>query len=299
MVTLQRARWSLWPKRNNEASGAVNELDLSHRLDSSHSEGFLDESYSSKLTAKTEETDDGLLASRRFSDCGKDFALPPIIKEKEEIGEDQEVKPQKEQEEEEVTEQAERCEGEPSLESISPLKRKSVRFSTAEVREHPICLGDNPGSYRGVPISISWECCKTIIFSVNDFEERTRREIHQFRMDPLNRVLALKRMGYSGKEIKEGTAAANRIRVGRQRTKETLRLTPVFEYSELLKRAIRNFTVCRAAKRQERKLLEPYKRTSLYLYLEAAKVNSIQQDSLNDSLNFFVLKHGVQRSRSS
>merc|ERR1712183_771470 len=106
--------------------------------------------------------------------------------------------------------------------------------------------------------------------------------------------------GYSGQEIKEGTAAANRIRVGRQRTRETLRLEPMFKYNELVKRVILNFTIQRPAKQQERKLLKPYKQaSSLYLYQKKAKVNSIQRDILNDSINFSGMKGGVRKTQST
>lgn len=266
-VTGRRQSGKFWLRRKTSNESQVDELDRSHRKSIFSEPGG--DSTDSKFTVKTDDSDDINSSHLGFDHERKDNEISPIIPEvKEPIT---------------AIEEDEKEEPKASIESIP--SKKHVRFSDVQVHEHPICLGDNPGGYRGVPISISWERCNTTCHSVVDFEKRPRRQqLHQIRMEPLDRVLALKRMGYSGQEIKEGAAAANRIRMARQKTRDYLRLTPMFEYQEAVKRALLNSTIRKPEKRQERELLEPYKKKSLNPYPNGTRRNGIPLDVLNDSI---------------
>jgi hypothetical protein len=261
----------------------VDELDFSHRKSKVF---ILDQSINSMATARTEETDDRSIStsSHKVSDLAAEIEIPLIVSEEEEVVQEQEIltELQEEREEEQVKEESEEVKKKSEVEESS--LSKTVRFSEVKVHEHPICLGDNPGSHCGVPLSIAWECCKTTTTTVDEFENRSRRQIHQLRMEPVDRGLVLKHMGYSRQEIKEGTAAVNKVRVERKRTKERLRFAAIHDYQEQMKRAILNSTIRRSEKQQERKFLEQYRNQSLYLYLKKGSVNTILHDQLSDSI---------------
>lgn len=139
-----------------------------------------------------------------------------------------------------------------------------VSFSTLEIREYPICIGDNPACTFGVPISIDWAYETTNIFSVDEYEEQrpTPRDFSQLKIPSKDRNHIIRGIGYSLRDVMEGTKHANIARNRRKRTKETLHLAPVEEFLELSVRAILNATFRRGAKTKERELLAAYRHVS-------------------------------------
>lgn len=106
--------------------------------------------------------------------------------------------------------------------SNSVKLKPSTSFSTLEIREYPITLGDNPGGAQGPPISLDWKHNKkhTQVVPLEDYEEtrpqrRNRQEMHM----PGNtrRWRLLREKGVSVKEIEKATKAADTVR--RQRRK--------------------------------------------------------------------------------
>lgn len=153
---------------------------------------------------------------------------------------------------------------------------KEVRFSTVSVREYPIELGDNPSGESGPPITIGWEHTRETEVTVDHNEEygydadekavaasdkkkkRTKRDANSLHLSHLKRMCKLHHSGYTHKEIGAATKAANQERKKREETLKSLKNEKLNEYKETIKRAIRNATVDRKAKKAEKEFLKPY-----------------------------------------
>lgn len=143
----------------------------------------------------------------------------------------------------------------------SVVAASSVAFSTIEIREYPIITGDNPAVTRGVPITIAWiPLPEQQCYDVEDYEKhrpsRNRRSRLEMRRRPSERTALLRSLGASRDEILQGTKAANIARNRRKRTSETIQLARAQEACEMIARAMRNATVRRTRKINERKMLE-------------------------------------------
>jgi len=106
--------------------------------------------------------------------------------------------------------------------SDSVKLKPSTSFSTLEIREYPITLGDNPGGAQGPPISLDWKYNKkhTQVVPLEDYEEtrprrRNRKEMHI--PGNMRRWRLLRKEGVSVKEIENAIKAADAVR--RQRRK--------------------------------------------------------------------------------
>jgi len=119
--------------------------------------------------------------------------------------------------------------------------RKRVQFSTIEIREYPIVLGDNPAVSHGPPLSISWEYDVLIKCNVDDYErhycnDHYRRRGSELRIPYKIRNCTLHDMGYSNYEIKSTMKEVQKLQLQRSRTVTTLRLQPVHEIIEKITR---------------------------------------------------------------
>eukprot|EP00980_Cylindrotheca_fusiformis_P017219 scaffold5301_cov126-Cylindrotheca_fusiformis.AAC.2 len=228
-----RVRDILWSKRKIIE---VDELDKSHRR--SHLIN-LDDSTTSKRTYRTEEEE--TISESHTWDLGVEESYATIV-------------------ETPAASVIEHTQQSPPQRHNLEAEGNHVRFSSVEVREFPVCMGDNPGSFAGVPVSIEWEPSVTSIVPVDDFESvRSRLGLAQLRLDPLERVKRLKNAGYSAHEIREGTKLVDQARTRRKRTRELLRFAHIFEQWELMKRAVLNHTFHKAQKSREREYLRHYK----------------------------------------
>jgi hypothetical protein len=283
------SRIGVFLRKAKDEEYEVDELDKSHRFEEGGS-SFVEESTTSKLTCKTEEDEeeeeetgesrisDHLGGNQTDVEVFPETAIATAAVVEEIIQEN--IPLTKEEEPQQVDVEAE----------------NHVRFSSVEVREYPICMGDNPSSFRGVPISMGWDFFASKTLPVDDFELRPRRlQMQEFRMAPLQRVLILKRVGYSGHEIKEGTAKVNELRARRQRTKDSLRFTPLYENSERVKRGILNQTLYRSRKKDERKYLKRYKKNCMNIKAPNQR-HAIESRRLDDSIQ---MPEGAARPRSS
>lgn len=59
-----------------------------------------------------------------------------------------------------------------------------IRFSTVEVREHPVTLGDNPAVTEGLPLTLEWEASNSQSFSIDQYEESLARSHERFEGPP-------------------------------------------------------------------------------------------------------------------
>lgn len=251
----------------------VDELDRSHRKQRN---SFLisDESIHSKYTSKTdEEESSGSQVSDVGGGGGKDSDNNHVRAFETAITEAIAETMAKEEE------------SSPSRATKEQKDEPHVRFSHVQVREYPICMGDNPGAYRGVPISMGWDAIATKTLPVDDFELRAtrRHQLQHFRIDPLERVLMLKRVGYSGREIKEGTATVDEVRVSRLQTIKALRFASLYENLERVKRGVLNQTLWKSQKKQEREYLRRYKKANT-MNFKVHNLHAIASRRLEDSI---------------
>lgn len=158
-------------------------------------------------------------------------------------------------------------------------RKRSVTFTNIEVREYPICISDNPGAARGIPIAIGWEHKECNNFSVDEYEclVQTRPAGGVDVISPKDRFhLLLKSKLYSNKEIMN---QMRRVEIDRERREETVRNLDKEQQHlrmENMKRAILNVTLRRSAKKQERNLLKNFKP-------KASSNSSIDTDSTTES----------------
>lgn len=101
-------------------------------------------------------------------------------------------------------------------------KRKTVRFSTVTINEHPIIIGCNPAVSSGVPITIDWYSISQSEHSINEYEsirkyERVRHRV-MLKQYPSERYAVLQNLGYSHKELRESEKLMDRIRELREQS---------------------------------------------------------------------------------
>lgn len=137
-----------------------------------------------------------------------------------------------------------------------------VRFSNVHIREYPICIGDNPSSTGGPPISIGWEFDSEKELSIDENEQKRKRNMNELALSELKRMVRLHKCGYHSSEIHKATVDVNCERTKRQETLEGLKWQKTHERVETVKRAILNATTKRSEKKRERQLLKPYKAAS-------------------------------------
>eukprot|EP00980_Cylindrotheca_fusiformis_P017511 scaffold5493_cov166-Cylindrotheca_fusiformis.AAC.1 len=135
----------------------------------------------------------------------------------------------------------------------------SVRFSHVQIREYPICIGDNPSTTEGPPISLGWEYDEEKEIPVDENEQKKRRSLEELTLSNLKRMARLHSCGYDKAEIKKAIMETNVERDRRQETVDGLKNQKAHERFESMKRAVLNATFKRAQKKRERDLLKPYK----------------------------------------
>lgn len=117
------------------------------------------------------------------------------------------------------------------------FKGKSVRFSTVEIRNYPIILGDNPAVSRGPPITIDWKYMNTRVFkSLEDYERTecflSRRVMAQMAMPPRYRIEILKSCGYTRHEMLKAAKEADNVKSNREKTVQRLHFSNIEEVAE-------------------------------------------------------------------
>lgn len=59
---------------------------------------------------------------------------------------------------------------------VQTPKRKLVAFSTIEIREYPMTVGDNPSVSRGVPVTIEWNYVRVETIQVSTLVDIPKRK---------------------------------------------------------------------------------------------------------------------------
>ena len=101
--------------------------------------------------------------------------------------------------------------------------KPNISFSTLEIREYNITIGDNPGGCQGPPISLDWNYCpdSTVKMCIETYEEHRgqRRAKHEMYMPASIRMWTLtENLGYSMIEIMDASKAAESIRKDRAKS---------------------------------------------------------------------------------
>ena len=119
---------------------------------------------------------------------------------------------------------------------------KGVRFGACEIRGYPVTLGDNPGGYRGPPLTLSWDHYGTICMPLEEFESQNppRRTESQMYLPLSVREDLLCNAGFSLGDIQAGSEEVDKIRGQRRRTIERRQLTVLRELTEKLLRGTGN-----------------------------------------------------------
>jgi len=99
----------------------------------------------------------------------------------------------------------------------------TTTFSTLEIREYKITLGDNPGGAQGPPISLDWKYSKrqTQVIALEEYEKMRppRRRKSQLRMtNSIRRWVLLREEGFSLRDIDKATKAAESVRIQRKKS---------------------------------------------------------------------------------
>jgi len=116
--------------------------------------------------------------------------------------------------------------------STAKIKRSSstASFSTLEIREYHITLGDNPGGYQGPPISLDWshDSTKTIRLPIDEYElnRMPRRDENDMYLPECLRRWKLLEKGVSMKEMRKATKTAECTRRQRRNTIEGFKQVP-------------------------------------------------------------------------
>ena len=111
--------------------------------------------------------------------------------------------------------------------------RKSVSFSTIEIRTYNVTIGDHPGSHNsyGTPISLCWDydVRNVKVLDVLSFEDKKkRRSPHELYLRPNTREWMLSGIhGYSQEEIDAAAKEAEKLRNQRNKTRLVNKFCPL------------------------------------------------------------------------
>mmetsp|Transcript_40196 Transcript_40196/g.94511 ORF Transcript_40196/g.94511 Transcript_40196/m.94511 type:complete len:227 (-) Transcript_40196:102-782(-) len=110
------------------------------------------------------------------------------------------------------------------VEEKSPEPRvpnRRVSFSTIEIYEHPLTMGDNPSCSCGPPTTLHWKCLSKELHNVDDYEEMMRiRQSDENSVQTYSyceRKNILRQKGYTKEEIL--ACQKNAEKIHKQRTK--------------------------------------------------------------------------------
>ena len=122
--------------------------------------------------------------------------------------------------------------------SIQQQQKRRCRFSTLTVREYPRILGDNV-TVMGPPISLSWEYEDESVYDLEEYliaVQDSKRIQAELKIPSMHRDMMLRESGYSRKEIQTACKKSTIARNQRKRTIETLKLQPLEEFFEKVKK---------------------------------------------------------------
>ena len=129
----------------------------------------------------------------------------------------------------------------------SPSVNRSVSFSSLNIREYNVQIGDNPCCSYGLPISLGWDYEEHDPQSIDDFQEAPRRERHELVLSYYDRRIMLKDAGYSGDELRQCLRAVNQTKHERGLTELFLATAPLEDAIETVVRGVKSLFYKRPA----------------------------------------------------
>lgn len=134
---------------------------------------------------------------------------------------------------------------------------REVSFSSIEIREYPLCMGDNPGCLRGVPITIEWTHTSERSLSLKEYEQARGEPNYPIAIPPHKRFeMLMKTKLYTRGEIMK---QLQKVENDRERRALSTSDSEKFEENiERLKRGFLNKTFRRKSKQKEKELLLPF-----------------------------------------
>lgn len=123
-----------------------------------------------------------------------------------------------------------------------PAKR-SVQFSTIEVRDYDMILGDHPCCSYGPPITIDWDYLEYEPIDVNEYElhHPPRRALREMSMNYYTRKRMLANAGYRDDDFKLSKREISKTKINRSITRQLVeyKMIPVESAIESTKRKMK------------------------------------------------------------
>jgi len=125
-----------------------------------------------------------------------------------------------------------------------PAKEKrSVQFSTIEVRDYDMILGDHPCCSYGPPITIDWDYLEYEPIDVNEYElhHPPRRALREMSMNYYTRKRMLANAGYRDEDFKLSKREMSKTKINRSITRQLVeyKMIPVESAIESTKRKVK------------------------------------------------------------
>ena len=126
----------------------------------------------------------------------------------------------------------------------------SVSFSTIEVREFPVVIGDNPSCAMGPPLSIDWEPDCELSIPIDEFEDYRNGDEHdccrrrtgeELRLDSDQRKALVWNAGSSNHDIANAVRQVNRDRRARRRSIHNNLCEPFYAFDVVKESVTRKF----------------------------------------------------------
>ena len=135
---------------------------------------------------------------------------------------------------------------------------RSVTFTSTEVREYPIELGDNPSVSSGPPLTIGWTYISRHKIPIDDYEagRPPHRALYEMIIPSATRMGILCDADISLRSIQKAIKEVNVTKRQRRRTVQTLQTSWIEEMSERTRSAVLGRTLRSSERRRGRQLLE-------------------------------------------
>eukprot|EP00529_Nitzschia_sp_RCC80_P026918 CAMPEP_0113482948 /NCGR_PEP_ID=MMETSP0014_2-20120614/23182_1 /TAXON_ID=2857 /ORGANISM="Nitzschia sp." /LENGTH=280 /DNA_ID=CAMNT_0000376481 /DNA_START=67 /DNA_END=909 /DNA_ORIENTATION=- /assembly_acc=CAM_ASM_000159 len=139
------------------------------------------------------------------------------------------------------------------------LRPSKVRFSTVEIREHNMTMGDNPSVSSGIPLTIEWNHANEFVCDLDVYEKLRpeRRGRYDLVLPRSHRTaLCYQSAGYSRSEILKQVKVVSVTKNERRRSIQYQRLDALHEFVEKSCRATMNMTLRKKTKQEEREYIQ-------------------------------------------
>ena len=149
----------------------------------------------------------------------------------------------------------------------------SVSFSTIEVREFPVVIGDNPSCAMGPPLSIDWDPDCELSIDIEEFEHYRngqgydccrRRKGDELRLDPEQRKCLVLNAGSSNHDIANAVRQVGRDRRARRRSTHNNLSKPFYAFDVVKESATRKLKRFVLGQKKDSALYDEYMRACMH-----------------------------------